>query len=98
MPLSLEEFARRVVQAARTSPTGWFGDNKVFIAHVWRALHDDPAFQEMDLSAFKRRLTEANHARLLDLSRADLVEAMDPDDVRGSETLHLGASFHFIRL
>jgi hypothetical protein len=97
-PLSLEEFAHRVVQAARTCPTGRFGDNKVFIAHVWRAFHDDPAFQDMDIIEFKRRLTEANQARLLDLTRADLVEAMDPEDVRSSETLHFGATFHFVRL
>ena len=97
-PLPLEEFARRVVLAARACPTGWFGNNKVFIAHVWRALQDDPAFRGMDIVAFKKHLTEANQSRLLNLSRADLVEAMDPEDVRSSETLHLGAAFHFVRL
>ena len=97
-PLSLEAFARRVVEAARVCPTGRFGDDKVFIAHIWRSVHDDPAFRGMDIVAFKRRLTEANQARLLDLTRADLVEAMDPEDVRSSETLHFGASFHFVRL
>jgi hypothetical protein len=97
-PLDPETFARRVVAAARSSPTGWFGENKVFIAHVWRRLREDPAFREMDLATFKQRLTEANHARRLDLSRADLVEAMDPEDVRASEAHCLGATFHFIRL
>lgn len=95
--LPLDEFALRVVAAARTSPTGRFGANKVFIAHVWRALRDDPDFRGMDLDAFKRRLTEANQARHLDLSRADLVEAMDPDDVGASEASHFGAQYHFIR-
>jgi hypothetical protein len=95
--LSLDDFARRVVAAARSSRTGRFGDNKVFIAHAWQVLRDDPDFSGMDLDAFKRRLTEANQARHLDLSRADLVEAMDPDDVRASETSHFGAHYHFIR-
>lgn len=95
--LPLDDFARRVVAAARTSPSGRFGENKVFIAHVWRALRDDPVFRGMDLDAFKGLLAEANRARHLDLSRADLVEAMDPDDVRTSETTHFGALYHFIR-
>jgi hypothetical protein len=97
-PLDLDAFARRVLEAARSSPTGWFGDNKVFIADVWRHLQDDPDFRREGLDAFKQRLAEANHARLLDLSRADLVEAMDPEDVAASEATHLGATFHFVRL
>jgi hypothetical protein len=94
---SLDEFARRVVAAARACPTGRFGDDKVFIAHAWRALRDEPGFRGMDLDTFKRRLAEANRARHLDLSRADLVEALDPTDVSASETVHFGAHFHFIR-
>ena len=96
--LDLPTFAERVKAAARVCPTGRFGDNKVFIAHVWRALQSDPAFRTMDLSAFKERLAEANNARLLDLSRADLVQAMDPEDVRESEVHYLNATFHFVRI
>jgi hypothetical protein len=98
LDLDLAPFARRVVEAARSSPSGRFGDKKVFVVHVWRALQDDPAFAPMGLDGFKRRLAEANNARLLDLSRADLVEAMDPEDVRLSEVPYLGASFHFVRV
>lgn len=96
--LDLDGFARRALQAARTCPTGRFGADKVFIAHVWRALRDDPEIGGMGLDEFKRRLAEANQARRLDLSRADLVEAMDPDDVRSSEVAHQGARFHFVRI
>ena len=96
--LDLGSFAERVVSAARSSPTGRFGDNKVFIAHVWRGLRHDPAIGLMDLPSFKQRLAEASHARLLDLSRADLVEAMNTEDVRESELEHYGATFHFIRI
>jgi len=84
--------------AARACPTGRFGDNKVFLAHACKALRDRPGFREMDLSTFKRHLAEANNARLLDLSRADLVQAMDPEDVRLSEVVYLNATFHFIRI
>jgi hypothetical protein len=85
-----------VRETARTSPTGRFGDNKVFIVHIFRALSTDPEFAAMGLDGFKRKLAEANNARVLDLSRADMVEAMDPDDVSLSEVSYLGAYYHFV--
>ena len=94
----LPSFASHVKSAARDCPTGRFGDNKVFIAHVWKALQANPAFGTMELATFKERLAEANNARLIDLSRADLVQAMDPDDVRQSEVHYLNATFHFVRI
>jgi hypothetical protein len=96
--LDLDTFARRVLEAARSSPSGWFGDHKVFVVHVWRVLRNDPVFAAMGFDDFKRRLGEANHARRLDLSRADMVEAMDPEDVALSKISYLGAEFHFVRL
>jgi len=95
--LEAAPFARIVREAARRSKTGRYGGNKVFIVHVWRTLQDDPAFRDGDFTAFKKRLTEANNARLLSLSRADLVQAMDPEDVLLSETTYMSACFHFIR-
>jgi hypothetical protein len=97
-PVDLASFAEQVKSVARECPTGRFGDNKVFIIHVWNALQSDPTFRSMGLDTFKEQLTEANNARLLDLSRADLVQAMDPDDVRQSEVHYLNATFHFVRI
>lgn len=97
-PLALRDLARRVTDAARASTSGRFGGAKVFISHVWRALHDDPAFRGMEADEFKDRLVEAHRARLLELGRADLVEAMDPADVRESATPYLNAVYHFVRL
>ncbi len=96
--LDLPAFAERVKVAARTCTTGRYGSNKVFVAHVWMALQSDPLFRNMSLGEFKDRLAQANNARLLDLSRADLVQAMDPDDVRQSEVQYLNATFHFVRI
>jgi hypothetical protein len=94
----LDSFARTVKAVARACPTGRFGDNKVFISHVWRRLADEPAFAGLDLTTFKQRLSEANRADLLNLSRADLVSVMNPVDVQESETRYLNAVFHFILL
>ena len=92
----LAAFAAAARRAAAASPTGWFGDNKVFIAHAWRRYRSDAAVPDLDLPSFKGRLVEANRAGLLALSRADLVAAMDPADVRESEARYLNAEFHFI--
>jgi hypothetical protein len=92
----LAAFAHTVKAAARDCPTGRFGDNKVFISHLWRYLRDEPGMPRLDLPAFKRRLAEANAAGLLTLSRADLVQVMDSADVAESETPYLNAVFHFV--
>ncbi len=90
--------AERVKAAARDCPTGRYGDHKVFIAHVWDHLRAQPDFSAMTLDDFKHALAEANNLRLVDLARADLVQAMDPDEVSRSEVRYLGATFHFIRI
>jgi hypothetical protein len=97
-PLDPSAMAGRVQAAARSCPTGRYGDHKVFIAHVWDHLRSDPDFAAMDLDGFKQALAEANNLRLLDLARADLVQAMDPEEVRRSEVRYLNATFHFIRI
>jgi hypothetical protein len=52
----------------------------------------------MDLDTFKHYLTTANQQGLLYLSRADLVQAMNPQLVALSETHYLNGEFHFILL
>ena len=73
-------------------------DGKVFISHVWRSLEQERSGDSLDAEAFKQRLVEAHREGLLDLSRADLVEAMSPEDVATSETSYFGATFHFVRM
>lgn len=94
--LELPVFAQRVKVAARDCPTGRWGPEKVFVNHVWTRVQAEPEFRRMDLPGFKRRLVEANAADLLTLSRADLVQLMDPDDLRGSEISVSNAVFHFV--
>jgi hypothetical protein len=95
--LSGRPFAERVVSAARTVPPGQFS-RKVFIHHAYEAARDQPGFKGMTLDQFKARLVESNRAGHLELSRADLVEAMNPEDVRRSNTHVMGATFNFIRI
>ena len=97
LPQDDAAFAARVRAAARASKTGRFGDDKVFISHVLRQLTDEGASVN-DAEKFKDRLVSVHRRELLSLSRADLVEAMDPKDVAASETRYLNATFHFVRV
>jgi hypothetical protein len=80
--------------AAATPKTGWFGDNKVFISHAFDQFKKDNPDSGMDLAGFKKFLVDNLRGQL---SRADLVSAMDPKDVAASEVEYLNATFHFIR-
>ena len=91
-------FAYSVTAAAYRSPTGRFGEKKVFISHVWRELLVDGLAAPEEESSFKARLIRANTAGLLRLSRADLAGAHDAGDVSASEIEYLGEKFHFVRL
>jgi hypothetical protein len=92
------QFSERVRLAAKQCPTGRFGGDKIFISHVWKQFTVPETPSPLPLAEFKDRLVEAHRAGLLELSRADLVERMDPVDVSQSETRYLDARFHFVRL
>jgi hypothetical protein len=69
---------------------------KVFVSALWRMLRTHPRIGEMTEREFKRRLYEAHRARLIELARADFVQAMDPSEVAASEIAADGAQFHFV--
>ncbi len=75
-------------------PDGRYGDQKVFISAVYRAI--PPHALGMTLPEFKRWLIDRNRTGDLVLARADLVGAMDRSLVRDSEIEDRGATFHFI--
>jgi hypothetical protein len=98
-PFDVTVFAATVrALAAKSPPQDRFYDNKVFIAPLWQASQRELNFPRLSLADFKQRLVEANSRGLLHLSRADLVQAMDPQLVADSETVYLNATFHFVLL
>jgi hypothetical protein len=94
--IDLPTFAATVQAVARTCPAGSWGEDKVFINHVWRQLQKEMNFPQLDQPAFIERLIEAQQRGLLKLARAEETETMNPDDVRESETPCLDGSYHFI--
>lgn len=95
---SLKRWAQRVQALAQATPSGRYGEERVFIASVWGAVKAETSLCTSSISAFKDRLLEANRAGLLRLHRADLVSAMDERLVRESEIQHFNATFHFIEI
>lgn len=91
-------FSARVMMAARNSPTGRWHGKKVFISHVWEELCRQGNAGADTFKTFQKRLVEAHRAQQVTLSRADLVEAMPPADVKASETAYLDSTFHFVRI
>jgi hypothetical protein len=89
-------FAADVVATARSARAGVFGERKVFISEVWQQLRARPTWSSLTLDEFKARLLAAHRAGDVELARADLVAAMNPEIVAASETLANGASFHFV--
>lgn len=95
--VDLPAFAATVrALAASSPPRDRFHDNKVFIAALWRTSRHELNFPRLSLGDFKQRLLQANSRHLLHLSRADLVQAMDPQLVAESETTYENAMFHFV--
>lgn len=93
-----DQFARAVKAAAAACTTGRFGDNEVFISHVWEHWRRGGPDRTYDLALFKEHLVEASRLRKLDLSRADMAYALDQNDVSASEIKRFDNTLHFIRL
>lgn len=81
---------------ARIAPPGRFGDDKVFVAALWRQLRDSRRFPGLTLDELKTHLVAASQQRQLTLARADLVGAMDPAELAASEIRVRSATFHFV--
>jgi hypothetical protein len=95
---SLERFAAAVVDTARKPGVTRFHDDRAFIGSIWENMRGREPVNDMPLDAFKRMLVEAHRGKLLRMSRADLVQAMDPAEVARSEARYLSATFHFVAL
>lgn len=91
-PMTKASFAAQVLKVVRSKAPKKFGD-KAYIASVWQV----GFAADMTLGDFKKRIIAEHQAGTLELSRADLVAAMDSVQVERSETPHLNATFHFIR-
>lgn len=87
----LEVFAQKALKAAHASKGKWHSN--AYIYNAWTVMPG-----QMSLTEFKAKLVEAHRSDLLELGRADLVEAMSAEALRKSEIDIGHYRFHFIRL
>jgi len=78
------------------SLTGRFTPDKVFISAVWKKMSGDPKFLAVSREDFERAILSGMRTGKISLARADVVGAMNPSEVKGSEISSRGATFHFI--
>jgi hypothetical protein len=98
MQPSLADFARAVQHAAAGPDVTRFHDDRAFIGSVWERMRGHNPVGDMSLEDFKAQLVAAHRQRLLRITRADLVGAMDPAEVQRSEARFQDATFHFVAL
>jgi hypothetical protein len=95
---TLADFAAAVRAAARSPNVTRFHDDRAFIGSIWEQMHERNLLRDMTLDEFKQRLIQAHRDGLLRITRADLVSAMDPEEVERSEARYQDATFHFVAL
>ncbi len=97
-PGQCDRLAWHIVDVCKKiGPTGQFG-GKYFISYVHESLAVLPEYKGMTLPELSEILIQANRAGLLRLSRADMVDAMDPALVAASEIRDGLATFHFVEI
>jgi hypothetical protein len=95
---SLADFAQAVSRAAQSPQVRRFHGDRAFIGSVWDHMRASKMIGEMSLDEFKTKLVTAHRKQLLEIVRADLVGAMDPNEVRRSEARFDNATYHFVAL
>lgn len=95
---SLADFACAVQAAARRPGVARFHEDRAYIASVWEQMRGESPVGDMSLADFKNKLIAAHRERLLEITRADLIAAMDAREVERSEAHYQNASFHFVTL
>lgn len=89
-----QDLAKTIHLAIEHADVARFGDQKVFIAGLYRFVAE--AWGGITWSEFRALLLEANQRRLLTLARADYARGMDAELVAASH-IHDGISdFHFV--
>lgn len=97
-PGDLHGFAEAITCLAKPRATGWPGNKRAYISHVWEGLRDERPGWEIDESEFKDLLTEAHRAGHLTLQIADLRTKDNIGDIQASVTKYKNNEWHLIRI
>ena len=78
--------------------TGWHGDRKAFISHVWHSIRAADPRAALTEDDFKRLLVQAHAAGKLHLTFADLKDGETDAEVRASAVISRNAVWHYVRV
>jgi hypothetical protein len=84
--------------SARRCRSGRFGEDRLFVSHLWRQFKRDQQPRGMTFEGFKQQLLDANRARYLSLVCADTAPLLPQKDVRESAIRFRSSTFHFLCL
>lgn len=94
----MPQFARTVLDAARTCAEGWPGNRKAFISHVWDAVRVRAPQWSLSEIEFKCMLAEAHRAGKVVLANADLKDKKHMAELESSAILYKNTVWHFVRV
>lgn len=97
-PDDLLGFAHAITCLAKPRATGWPGNKRAYISHVWEGLRDERPDWGLDEGEFKNLLAEAHRAGHLTLQIADLRTKDNIGDIQASVTKYKNNEWHLIRV
>ncbi len=95
---TFEGFVTGVHAATAARATGWAGNRKAYISHVWREFAARHPAWGLSVIEFRAMLTEAHRTGRVVLANADLKDPNAMKDVQESALTFKNAVFHFIRV
>jgi len=94
----LHSFAKQVLEIASSSPSGRFGDDQVFISHVWTYYQKNKNTIQMTETDFKRHLLKAHRSGLLSIIEEDLPDRRNQHDIQASAIPYLNEIYHYVKI
>ncbi len=94
----LPRFAATVRKLAEINATGWQGNKKAYISHVWRAVCATEPNWDLSENNFKTLLMAAHRGGHLELVNADLKDRSSVRDMEASATAYKNTVWHLIRV
>jgi hypothetical protein len=94
----LPRFAATVRKLAEINATGWSGNRRAYISHVYNAVKATEPHWELNETNFKTLLTAAHRGGHLELVNADLKDRSSGRELEASATAYKNSVWHLIRV
>lgn len=98
--IDLKSFSNIVLEFAKPHATGWQGNKRAFVSHVWNSMRAEKQNLSLniDKNQFKTMLADAHRAGHLMLGIADLRDKENMTDIQESAIRYKNTEWHYIRM